>query len=266
MRTRIQKFIAIPVSLLSLCVMAVCVGTMLKVPVYAQQTDKSQTTVTLELNKKNPEENVPFQMTNMFPGDSMTQDYKVSVSYTGTITVYFQAFVLNGEEKLGEVLKAKVCLPDTGKILYEGSIADMPAVDYQISTDKESLTEELTYEITLELSTKVGNEYQNKSLSAELNWWAEGADPEEPTQPSDFEVEDDPEEPTQPSRPESEEDPDEPESGSLVNPVTGDDSRIFSWLMVMIMAMAGMLLLVTGTGRSRLAGIVQEQRGGGRID
>ncbi len=266
MRSRIHKFMAIPVSLLSLCVMTVCFGMMLKVAVYAQQTDKSQTTVILELNKKNPEENVPFQMTNMFPGDSMTQDYKVSVSYTGTITVYFQVSVLNGGEELGEVLKAKVFLPDTGKILYEGSIADMSAVGYKISTDKESLTEELTYEITIELSTKVGNEYQNKSLSAELNWWAEGADPEEPTQPSDPEGGDNPEDPTQPSRPDSEEEPDEPESGSLVNPATGDDSRIFSWLMVMIMAMAGMLLLVTGTGRRRLAGTVQEQRGGGRID
>lgn len=274
MRSRIYKFMAIPVFLLSLCVVTVCVGAMLKMPVYAQQADKPQTTVALELNKKNPEENVPFQMTNMFPGDSITHNYKVSVSYTGTITVYFQASVPDGGEKLGEVLMAKVSLPDTGKILYEGSFVDMPAVGYKISTDKESLTEELTYEITLELSTKVGNEYQNKSLSAELNWWAEGADPEDPTQPSDPEGGDDPEDPTQPSNPEggddpedptqpslpeSEEEPDEPESGGLVNPATGDDSRIFSWLMVMIMVMAVMILLVAGTCRSRLAVTVQEQ-------
>ena len=45
----------------------------------------------ISLHRKNPDENLVFQETNMLPGDSVTRYYRVKVSYAGTINVYFQA-------------------------------------------------------------------------------------------------------------------------------------------------------------------------------
>lgn len=199
--------------------------------------------VTLSLHSKNPGENVAFSLSNMFPGDSVTQSFQVSVSYTGTITVHFQAGLQENDRELAKVLEMKVVLAGTGELLYEGMLADMPELLQELSTDSKSQTEELTYEITVELSTGVGNEYQNKSLMANLSWWAEGDDGQE--------------EDTESQQPEEEEKTDqtdtekEEESESQVvqkseltdPPGTGDSSRIALWMVVMCTAMAVLLLI-----------------------
>ena len=228
----------------------------------SDRVNAAEETVSISLYSGNPEENIPFQLTNMFSGDSVTQDYKLSVSYTGTIKVNFHATVRNGGEKLSEVLEIKVRQADTGEMLYEGMMADMPVLGQELSTDSKSLTEELTYRITVGVSTSVGNEYQNKKLIADLSWWAEG---EESTKPSEPESSEDS---TEPSEPESSEDPTEPSEseseeseedasstgGSLTdpNPLTGDDSQIFLWLASLCVSMAVMILVFIGYRRSRL--------------
>lgn len=170
----------------------------------------------LSLYNKNPQENASFQMTNMFPGDSKTQYYRVNVSYTGTITVSFRATVKEGSEKLGEGLKAKVRLVNTDEVIYEGAIADMPQLDYIMAAGDESKTEEICYEITAGLGTDAGNEYQNQSLSVNLDWWVEVPGEDDPTEPTDPSEGEDPTEPTDPSEGE---DPTEP-----TNPSEGEDS------------------------------------------
>ena len=65
---------------------------------------------TVELYNKQPEENTPFQVGNMFPGDSETKYFRVRVSYHDKITVHYKATVRPGYEKLAEVLKVRVKL------------------------------------------------------------------------------------------------------------------------------------------------------------
>lgn len=209
----------------------------------------------ISLYDKNPKENIPFQMTNMFPGDSKTQYYRVSVSYTGTITVSFQAIVKDGKEGLGKALSAKVKLLNTDEVLYEGIIADMPRLDHTLTTEAEAQTQELCYEIILSLATDVTNEYQNCSMTADLSWWAEGSGSEEspetkePSKPSEDEEPSKPSEDdsTKPSEEESaapsEEEGDKSEGGSLVAPNTGDDSHFTMWL-VMSVVIVGVLLVM----------------------
>lgn len=267
MRSKIQKFMVIPVFLLFLCMVTVCVSTMLKVPVYAQQTDKPQTAITIELNKKNTEENVPFQMTNMFPGDSVTQNYRINVSYgkswteefayeitaglsisagnecqnkswlvdfsweieevltdTGTIRVNFRATVRNDGGNLLEMLDLKVRMADTGELLYDGALADMPIIWHEMSIESKD-------------------------------------DPTKPSEPGSEEN------PTEPSEPENEEDstePSEPEYGddengmigiggvSLTDPPTGDDSRIFMWLVITCASIAAIILVIAKYHKRRL--------------
>ena len=128
---------------------------------------------TIELYNKQPEENTPFQVENMFPADSETKYFCVRVSYRDKITVHYKATVHLGYEKLAEVLKVRVNLLSTGETMYDGLMRDMPeGLTHKLASQK-STTDELYYEITAYLDTSVGNDYQNKDLIADFSWWVE---------------------------------------------------------------------------------------------
>ena len=139
-------------------------------PTAAAETKKA---ATIELYNKQPEDNTAFTVGNMFPGDAETKYFCVRVSYHDKITVHYRATVRPGYEKLAEVLKVRVKLLTTGETLYDGVISQMPeSVTHKLSS-KNTTTDELYYEITAYLDTSVGNEYQNKDLIADFNWWVE---------------------------------------------------------------------------------------------
>lgn len=128
---------------------------------------------TIELYQNHPSDNVPFAADNLFPGDTETKYYCVRVSHKGDVTVRFHADVQPGSEKLAEVLQCRVVLSTTGETLYEGLMKDMPAaLTHELSASEETQSE-LYYEITAWLDTSVGNEYMNKTLLADFDWWVE---------------------------------------------------------------------------------------------
>ena len=128
---------------------------------------------TVELYNKQPEENTPFAVGNMFPGDIETKYFRVRVSYHDKITVHYKVTVRPGYEKLAEVLKMRVKLLTTGETMYDGLMRDMPeSLTHKLASPK-STTDELYYEITAYLDTSVGNDYQNKDLIADFKWWVE---------------------------------------------------------------------------------------------
>ena len=127
----------------------------------------------IELYKGRAEDNSPFKAENLFPGDAETKYYRVRVSYEDRVTVHFHADVRPGYEKLAEVLKVKIVLLSDGSTLYDGLMRDMPAsVTHKLKAAKQT-SDELYYEITAYLDTSVGNDYQSKSLAADLRWWVE---------------------------------------------------------------------------------------------
>ena len=136
-------------------------------------TAETKKAATIELYNKQPEDNTPFNVENMFPGDSETKYFRVQVSYCDKVTVHYKAAVREGYEKLAEVLKVRVKMLTTGETMYDGLMKDMPdSVTYKLASAK-STTDELYYEITAYLDTSVGNEYQNKDLIADFSWWVE---------------------------------------------------------------------------------------------
>ena len=163
---------------------------------------------TIELYNKQPEENTPFQVENMFPGDSETKYFRVRVSYHDKITVHYKATVRPGYEKLAEVLKVRVNLLSTGETMYDGLMRDMPeSLTHKLASQK-STTDELYYEITAYLDTSVGNEYQNNDLIADFKWWVE-------------------------------------ETGNLDDsPQTGDTSNILLWAVLAACSLSMMILLL----------------------
>ena len=163
---------------------------------------------TVELYNKQPEENTPFAVGNMFPGDIETKYFRVRVSYHDKITVHYKATVRPGYEKLAEVLKVRVNLLSTSETMYDGLMRDMPeSLTHKLASPK-STTDELYYEITAYLDTSVGNDYQNKDLIADFKWWVE-------------------------------------ETGNLDDsPQTGDTSNILLWAVLAAGSLSMMILLL----------------------
>lgn len=124
----------------------------------------------LSLYRNNAQESIPFNVTNMFPGDCETNVYNIRVSYNGPIKVYFTADVRSGYEKLAEVLKCKVVMSGNSIPLYDGLMKDIPDLEHSLSAV--NTTEDLEYEISVYLDTSVGNDYKNKELVADFKWWA----------------------------------------------------------------------------------------------
>lgn len=164
----------------------------------------------LSLHNRNPEDNSPFRVINMFPGDRETKYFCVRVSYKGNIVLRFRANVLPGYEKLAEVLKCRVVLPESGEVLYDGLMRDMPeSVDHTLKTDT-SKTSDVYYEITAYLETSVGNEYMNLDLSTDFCWWVE-------------------------------------EDENLDSPPTGDSANVYLWVFLALGSL--FLLILLGTKR-----------------
>ena len=171
-------------------------------------TAETKKAATIELYNKQPEENTPFQVSNMFPGDGETKYFRVRVSYHDKITVHYKATVRPGYEKLAEVLKVRIKLLSTGETMYDGLMRDMPESLTHKLASKKSTTDELYYEITAYLDTSVGNDYQNKDLIADFKWWVE-------------------------------------ETGNLDDPtITGDTSSIVLWAMLAACSGSMIILLL----------------------
>ena len=137
------------------------------------ETARPRSETTIELYKRHAEDNDPFQVTNMFPGDAETRYYRVRVSHSADVTVHYHATIRPGYEKLAEVMMIRIQLLTTGQTMYEGLMRDMPeSLTHKLVSPK-STTDELYYEITAYLDTSVGNDYQNKDLIADFKWWVE---------------------------------------------------------------------------------------------
>ena len=133
-------------------------------PVEAEDID-------ISLYSNHSSDNVSFNITNMFPGDSVTNKYNLKVSYHDKVSVLFNVDYLNEYSKLASVTNIKVKLINDNKVLYDGFVCDLK--DNNLSYVLESSnnkTEVLEYEITISLDTSVNNDYQNKELKLDFIW------------------------------------------------------------------------------------------------
>ncbi len=112
--------------------------------------------------------NLPFYAVNMFPGDSITQDYLIQVSHREPVQLHYHADIRPGYETLAEVLMIAISLPEKGVVLYDGLMRDMPA---SVTHTLEAGEDSLRYRITVSLPTSAGNRYQNQGLIADFRWW-----------------------------------------------------------------------------------------------
>ena len=131
-----------------------------------------ETATSIELTAKNGYDNIPFDVKNMLPGDSVEQYYCVSVTHEGDETVQF-AISVNTAQKLSNVLRVKVeqLIPNgQDKVLYDDLMKDCNGIDVSVTTSAETVTP-IYYRITAYTNgAEVGNEYAGETLSADFSW------------------------------------------------------------------------------------------------
>ncbi len=140
---------------------ALCFAMEVSVTALAADTDK------LKLKTSGRSENTAFCVEEMLPGDTQTKEFLIRVAHKEPISVFCSASIPPGDEKLAEVMRITVSLPDKGIVLYNGLLQNMPgAVEYRLAAEEK----ELRYHIAAYLDTGVGNEYQNRSLTVDFQW------------------------------------------------------------------------------------------------
>ncbi len=176
----------------------------------------------VKLNKHNREQAAVFSVDNMFPGDEVTRDFAIEVSHKEPLQLFFQTKLQDESEKLAEVLQIKVELPKKEQLLYEGLFKDMtePVVSKLAGGEIEAV-----YRITVYLDTSVGNEYQNKTLSADFYWWyMEEQEGEEDDDADDFSENIVP-------------------ADKIESPQTGDHSKAELYFILSVLSVLGVLVL-----------------------
>lgn len=142
-----------------------------------------QKQATLELYRGNASAAQAFALPNMLPGDTAEKEFTVNVSHRGKVTLYFSAEPDDAAAPLAGGLQLTVTCNNTQ--LYSGTFADVPAVlPVDVPGTAADTTDAMTYRVTVALPTSAGNEYQNLTMTANLNWWVDELAPAPGTNPA----------------------------------------------------------------------------------
>lgn len=142
-----------------------------------------QKQATLALYRGNASAAQAFALPNMLPGDTAEKEFTVNVSHRGKVTLYFSAGPDDATAPLAGGLQLTVTCNNTQ--LYSGTFADVPAVlPVDVPGTAADTTDAMTYRVTVALPTSAGNEYQNLTMTADLNWWVDELAPAPSTNPA----------------------------------------------------------------------------------
>ncbi len=141
-------------------------------PILPVTADAAEESSSITLRQPGSGTVVPFNVSNLFPNQSVTKEYEVTTKHSEAITLNFRSDIRPGTqyEKLAEVLKVCIEIQNESSPSYDGLMKDMPAV---LTHSLPAGTNQVTYRITAYLDKSVGNDYMNKSLVADFFWWFE---------------------------------------------------------------------------------------------
>ncbi len=134
----------------------------------------------VELYAGHPEDNESFSVQNMLPGDTVTKYYCVKVYHSGTVNIYFNITNMIHTRSLGEILNIKLTRLDVSEPIVLCDTAFGELEDKSLATrvyDNDEGETVAYFRVEVSLPTSAGNEYQNASLTADFNWYAQNPDP-----------------------------------------------------------------------------------------
>lgn len=229
-----------------LCILLVLSGAGLAIVSAAPKDDSPS----LELYKKHAKDNEPFQVSNMVPGDKVSQDFTVRIHHKDQVTLYFKGLITKQSKDLGDVLQVRVTDKNSGEAICQGTFNTINNKEYsQEIAQSGSGQTDVTYQVDAWLDTSVGNAYQKAFLDADFQWYVKDDGNTEPTQPSD-----NPTTPTDPSKPSQSGSGSGSGSHGGLTARTGDTAHIVLWCVFAICALAIIILLIKSRRDKKLAG------------
>lgn len=167
----------------------------------------------LELYEGKPGDNQKFEVSNLFPGDSVTKYFCIKAHHDKDIDLFFKTDITEQTKNLGNVLHIKVSHPETGKVLCDAPFAEVNEKEFSelLKANSEKATTAY-YQIDVSLDTSVGNEYQAALLKADFEWYVK-------------------------------------DEGGLTPPQTGDRFPIVMWITLACSSLLLILLLLFGKRR-----------------
>lgn len=229
-----------------LCILLVLSGAGLAIVSAAPQDDSPS----LELYKKHENDNEPFQVSNMVPGDKVSQDFIVRIHHKDQVILYFKGLITKQSKDLGDVLQVRVTDKNSDKVICQGTFNTINNKEYsQEIAQSGSGQTDVTYQVDAWLDTSVGNAYQKAFLDADFQWYVKDDGNTEPTQPSD-----NPTTPTDPTKPSQSGGGSGSGSHGGLTARTGDTAHIVLWCVFAICALAIIILLIKSRRDKKLAG------------
>ena len=128
--------------------------------------------VSLELNKQNPDASAAFEVLDMLPGDSTTKLFSIKVLHTEQVELFFKAKISEQTKELANVLNLKATYINTGKVLFDKPISEIDGSEFSVILEKGSSADNAEFEIEASLDTAVANQYQGAYLKADFEWYA----------------------------------------------------------------------------------------------
>ncbi len=169
--------------------------------------ESQRTAPVLSLNSSVYGDNLPFNVPNMFPGDMCSQYYCLRTTFEDTVTINFDAEIVQNYGSLSDVLYVRVRIPGNSIPLYEGLLRDMPVLEYKLYSEKET-TRDVFFIVDAYLPTSTTNKYQNSTLVADFHWYVT-------------------------------------ETGNLkpAPPMGGDSFSIYPWIFLAVFSLCGLIFL-----------------------
>ncbi|HIU25841.1 MAG TPA: hypothetical protein IAC50_05035 [Candidatus Copromorpha excrementigallinarum] len=130
----------------------------------------------LELFYDQPFDNERFTVSDMLPGDSVTEYFCVKAYYRENIELLFNVEITDDPGNLGDVLYIRAVELGGGDILFDEPFADIDGREISTLLSSDSGESTLYYELTAYMDTSVGNAYQQTRLEADFNWYVKGED------------------------------------------------------------------------------------------
>ncbi len=150
-------------------------------PTESTEANAEDKAVVLALYKGQASDNESFQVQNLLPGDTEVKHFALKVSHHADVTVYFNAEITEQTKSLADVLHIKVTRMENGRVIYDGTWADMNTAGYGETLTATQSTETVAYyKIEVSLPTTAGNEYQGAKLTADFTWTVKDTDALDP--------------------------------------------------------------------------------------
>ena len=121
----------------------------------------------IKLSNEGDAEKIRFSVDNMFPGDSETKTFKVTVTNKKIHTICFKADIASENPALADVMHINVKLAGEKKSVYDGLIKDLSeGVEVGVLSGETN-----EFVITVTLDPSAGNECQNSEIAVNFTWW-----------------------------------------------------------------------------------------------